>query len=151
MTMTATTTSFDSKVVNKIQAEKLALVAEKFIKNNSSSVYNTPEQVQRLHELTKAVSYCVTAGLLDNKSSSRFSKIQEELKTISNKPLDAIESDKHHLSFAKEVYIEKIERIKEVKAAKKEVLPSMSDTASAEKIQSLLQDQKVTISMFSLK
>lgn len=134
----------NTEVANTIQAKRLAGIIEKFIDENNRVVYRDLDSSKKLQELNNAIKYLLSSGTLDNNTSHRFQKLQDELKKVASKPTsESVTSDKHHLSFAKEVYVEKIERVKESKASKTNAIPTISDTASAEKIQSLLQDQKV--------
>ncbi len=136
----------NTEVAHTIQAKRLARIVEKFIDENNRVVYRDVDSSKNLQELNNAIKYLLSSGTLDNHTTQRFQKLTDELKKVASKPTsESTNSDKHHLSFAKEVYVEKIERIKESKVSKTHSIPSMSDTASAEKIQSLLQDQKVLL------
>lgn len=129
--------------IESIQRERLTAAAKTFLQKHQNTVIPTPSFQQEAKNLLFTIEHTLKTSN-DKELESSLENVKSRMaQLVAN--MDAsksIQLHDHHLTNIKEVTIEKVERLKQVNRGESKNI-RINDTVSAERIQTLLQDQKV--------
>jgi hypothetical protein len=134
--------SDQDRQIEKIQSKKLVLAAKSFLQTHRHAMLRTPTIDGGIKEFLLTIDHTLSLQHLTDIDELKL--LRKDLLRLLSIPNQVVDVQAHHLTTLETVTVERIYREKEMKKTDYK-RKQINDSVSAAKIQSLLQDQKVSL------